>query len=396
MTAFPRWLPTLAFADALAFATMFVSLVLFKRLGKSNDETTIYTSLLFTPWLLRPMIDFYLPKTLRLPLSLVATEMAAAVLLAVLGVLMRDNASVVCITSFMWLVSLCGVVHSVAAERLRRDALEGHRRTVFAMRLAGFFVAMALCQGLVVALAGNMEVMTRAIRSSWSLAFYLLASVFFVLSLVHSFTLRRCGCAAHRSVEAFMGIDRRTMAQVALLLLSIVPEALTTQVGQLFLIDAPHNGGLGLSPSEYGLVQGTVGMVALVFGGGMGLAVTHKGLLNRWLVPLAVAVTLPVGAYLYLSFSMTGNLVVVGLCAVVKLSSLGFGLSVLYRMLVARVSSKTLSTALIALPLVVVGIFSGAFQESMGYRTFFAVVLSLSPLAWAAIAFANGMGAKLP
>lgn len=393
---FRRWLPTLAFADALAFAALFVSLVLFKRLGKSNDETTIYTSLLFTPWLARPIIDRYLPQAARPQMSLAGTEMAVGSLLAVLAAVLPSNASTLDITLLLWLVSLAGAVHSVAAERLFRNGCAGHRRAVFAVRLAGFLLAMALCQGVIVALAGSMEVMARAIRSSWSVVLYLLASVSFVFSMAHLLTLRESDSAPSSAAAPLANIDRRTAAEVALLLLPLVPEALVTQVGQLFLIDAPHNGGLGLSPSEYGLAQGTVGMVALAVGCAIGVAVMRRCEPNKMLLPMAIAVTLPVGAYLYLSLCLTGDLLAICLCVSFKLLSLGFGLSILYRELVTRMQNRSLSMALIAFPLVVVGLFSGTFQESMGYRTFFAVVLSLTPLSIAAVALVNAKKTKQP
>ena len=53
------------------------------------------------------------------------------------------------------------------------------------------------------------------------------------------------------------------MAGILFMLLYRMPEGLLAKVSALFLIDAGHNGGLGLSPQEYGLVQGTVGVVGL-------------------------------------------------------------------------------------------------------------------------------------
>jgi len=392
-TAFAQWLPTVAFADALAFAVMFVSLVLFKRLGKGNGETTFYTSLLFTPWLLRPIIDHYLPQTARLWPWIAGTEVVAAIVLAVLAAILPNNGTANNVTLLLWLVSFGGAIHSVATERLCDRAITGHSRTVFALRMVGFLVAMALCQGLAVALAGNMEVLTRTIRSSWSATFYLLAAIFLVLSLLHIVLLGRNDTTTKPSVAPqnfpLLNLDRRALMVMALLLLTLVPGALTLQVEQLFLIDARHNGGLGLSPSEYGLVQGTVGMVALAIGSVVGLFATHRCPFGKWLMPMAAAATLPVGAYLYLSFSMTGNLTVICLCVSVNLLSLGFALSVLYRIIAVRCQSKLIATALVSIPLVVVGFFSGSMQESMGYRTFFATILSLTPLALAAIAFAN-------
>lgn len=66
-----------------------------------------------------------------------------------------------------------------------------------------------------------------------------------------------------------------------------MPEGLMEKVSALFLIDSGHNGGLGLSPQEYGLVQGTVGIIGVSLGGILGgFFAGRDGLKNgygRWL-----------------------------------------------------------------------------------------------------------------
>lgn len=387
-----RCMPTLAFADALAFSVMFVPLVLFKRLGLGNNETTLLTSLLFIPWLLRPLVAVYLPMAVHLRSLTAGIELLEALLLTVLANILPINASVIDVVLLLWPVSLGGVIHNVSMDSFYEISAVHHRHRVYAIRLIGFIVAMAVSQGLLIALAGNMEVMTRMIKSSWSIAFYILAALFFFLSILHFLALRSGeSIMPVRDTIDVRRVDSRTIIVVALLLLMLVPEALTTQVGQLFLIDAPHNGGLGLSPSEYGLIQGTVGVVALTIGCFVGLtAINHWTELMK-IVTMALAVTLPVGTYLYLSFSMTSNLMVIGLCILVKQFFLGFGLSVLYKLLLECLRSRYLSVALVTLPLLLLGCFSGALQESVGYRIFFAAVLSVSPLPIAVVAVVNAI-----
>lgn len=388
-----RWSPTLAFANALAFAVLFVPLVLFKRFGLSNDTTTLLTSLLFMPWLLRPLAVRYLPATVRLRPLTAGLESVLALLLFVLAYALPLTDSVNTVVLLLLLASLGGVVHDVAMERYICDMKDEHQRTVFTMRTIAFLVAMAVCQGLTVALAGSMEVMTRTVRSSWGTAFYALAAVFLVLSIVNFLLLPgdSRGKPDENIPYYIRRIDRSTATIVTLLLLMLVPEALTLQVEQLFLIDAPHSGGLGLSPSEYGLLQGTVGVVALVVGIVVGLKAMRRWSVLKEMIAVATATTLPVGAYFYLSLCLSGDLLVIGVCVFIKQLSLGFGLSVLYRLLFERLQSRHLSTALIALPLLLVGTLSGTLQESVGYRIFFIAVLSVSPLVFAVVAVVNAI-----
>lgn len=397
-----KWMPTLALADTLCFATMAIALVLFKRLGLANEEITMYSSLLFTPWLLRPMLDRYLPHTHQLRLCIAALEAIEALMLITIAFTLGSGLSTAMLAYILWLMSICGAFHGAEVHRYyQQSVIAKHRHAPHVFRFIGFLLAMVACQGFLVAFAGNMEVLTRTIRYSWSLVFYLLGGTFLILALIHSATLRatdhsaaqqqpatpRLSLAQHFSAERIRRLFDRANLPMVLILTTLIPEGLTSQVSQLFLIDARHNGGLGLSPSEYGLVQGTLGALAFVAGAATGLAVWRKAK-RQYVLPVwaIVSLTLPVGLNLYLSMTMTTNLLHICICSTLRLMAAGFGASVIYYTVADYRGNHSSATALVALPLIVAGFFSGIMQESMGYRTFFTVLLSLCPVALAFVA----------
>ena len=50
------WVPTLYFAEGVPYvAVMTISLILYKRLGLSNADITLYTSWLYLPWVIKPL-----------------------------------------------------------------------------------------------------------------------------------------------------------------------------------------------------------------------------------------------------------------------------------------------------------------------------------------------------
>ena len=50
------WVPTLYFAEGVPYvAVMTISLILYKRLGMSNTDITLYTSWLYLPWVIKPL-----------------------------------------------------------------------------------------------------------------------------------------------------------------------------------------------------------------------------------------------------------------------------------------------------------------------------------------------------
>lgn len=50
------WVPTLYFAEGIPYvAVMTISLIMYKRLGLSNTDITLYTSWLYLPWVIKPL-----------------------------------------------------------------------------------------------------------------------------------------------------------------------------------------------------------------------------------------------------------------------------------------------------------------------------------------------------
>ena len=170
------------------------------------------------------------------------------------------------------------------------------------------------------------------------------------------------------------------MVGLLFMLLYRMPEGLLAKISALFLVDSVQNGGLALSPQEYGLVQGTVGVVGLTLGGILGgMAVGRDGL-KRWLWPMVCAITLPDLVYVYMSYALPESLFVINLCVFVEQFGYGFGFTayMLYLIYYSRGEFKTshyaICTAFMALSMMIPGLFAGALQEWVGYKAFFIIV----------------------
>ena len=172
-----------------------------------------------------------------------------------------------------------------------------------------------------------------------------------------------------------------------------MPEGLLSKVSSLFLIDAEHNGGMGLSPQEYGLVSGTVGIIGLTLGGILGGIVAGRDGLKRWLWPMVVAITLPDLVYVYLSYALSSSLFVVNVCVFIEQFGYGFGFTayMLYLIYYSQGEFKTshyaLCTAFMALSMMIPGLFAGALQEAVGYRMFFVIVVAFCSITYLVTAF---------
>ncbi len=394
------WVPTLYFAEGLPYvAVMTISLVLYKQLGLSNAEITFYTSWLYLPWVIKPLWSPFIDvvKTKRWWI----TGMQLLIGAAFGGVAFTIPTSFWLQGSlfFFWVMAFSSATHDIAADGFYMLGLDQHQQAWFVgIRSTFYRLATIFGQGVLVMIAGNLQVVFRnTIRYSWSLMFYGVAGLFIALWLYHSYILPKpkddkgmeklndsklMSELKHTVVTFFtkMPVKEVTIA-ILFMLLYRMPEGLLAKVSSLFLIDSHGAGGLGLSPQEYGLVQGTVGIIGLTLGGILGGIAAGRDGLKKWLWPMVFAITIPDFVYVYMSYALPDSLLVVNICVFFEQFGYGFGFTayMLYLIYFSQGEYKTshyaLCTALMALSMMIPGLFAGALQEAVGYRSFFIIVM---------------------
>ena len=263
--------------------------------------------------------------------------------------------------------------------------------------------------------AGNLQLLYRnSISLSWSLVFYAAAGLFIALWLWHRAILPHARAdegrydwsgdlpadlsdlrhEMRRRLHSFVTKyeRRRVVATLFFIVAFLLPEALLSKVSMLFLVDAEHNGGLGLSPQEFGWVQGTEAVVALSLGSLAGGIVVNRDGLRRWLWPMTAATTLPHLLYLYLALTQPGGLLPITLCIFVHQFGCAFGTTAYLLQLIHysrgphQNTHHLLCTALMTASFVLPSMFSGALQMALGYPTFFLMVLACGGFSFLSMA----------
>ena len=391
------WVPTLYFAEGLPYvAVMTISLIMYKRLGLSNTDITLYTSWLYLPWVIKPLWSPFIDiiKTKRwwiVSMQLLIGAALGGVAFTIPGPYWLQGS-----LAFFWLMAFSSATHDIAADGFYMLGLDEHKQAYFVgIRSTFYRIATIVGQGLLVMLAGNLEVVTRNVKYSWSLMFYGMAGLFIAFWLWHHYILPRP--SEDKGIEKMHGGQimqefwetlktffhkPQVWVGICFMLFYRMPEGLLAKVSALFLIDTTAKGGLGLSPAEYGLVQGTVGVIGLTLGGILGGIVASRDGLKHWLWPMVCAITLPDVVYVYLSYALPQSLMVVNVCVFFEQFGYGFGFSayMLYLIYYSQGEHKTahyaLCTALMALSMMIPGLFAGALQEAVGYSTFFLIVMA--------------------
>ena len=402
------WVPSLYFAEGIPYvAVMTISLIMYKRLGLSNADITLYTSWLYLPWVIKPFWSPFIDVVRSKRWWILAMQVLIGAALGGVAFSIPTSTWLQGSLCLFWLMAFSSATHDIAADGFYMLGLNSHEQAWFVgIRSTFYRIATIVGQGLLVMVAGNLEVLTRNVRYSWSLTFYFMAGLFIALWLYHGWVLpkpqedeehqRLNAPGLLREMEtAIVTFFRKpqVVAGICFMLFYRMPEGLLAKVSALFLIDAAHKGGMGLSPAEYGLVQGTVGVVVLTLGGILGGVAASRGGLKRWLWPMVFAITLPDVVYVYLSYALPSDLIIVGSCIFVEQFGYGFGFSayMLYLIYYSRGDHKTshyaLCTAFMALSMMLPGLFAGALQEWVGYRLFFIIVMLCCSLTFVVTAF---------
>ena len=397
------WVPTLYFAEGVPYvAVMTISLIMYKRLGLSNTDITLYTSWLYLPWVIKPLWSPFVDMLRSKRWWIVSMQILIAAALGGVAFTIPGPWWLQGSLCFFWLMAFSSATHDIAADGFYMLGLDQHEQAYFVgIRSTFYRIATIFSSGLLVGLAGALQVMTRNIRYSWSLVFYLMAGLFIGLWLYHHWALpkpKEDGEKEKKTARDIINEFWKTLvtffqkpqvwAGICFMLFYRMPEGLLAKVSALFLVDATHNGGLGLSDGEYGLVQGTVGVIGLTLGGILGGFAAARDGLKRWLWPMVLAITLPDLVYVYLSYVMPSDLLVINVCVFVEQFGYGFGFSayMLYLIYYSQGEHKTshyaLCTAFMALSMMIPGLFAGALQEAVGYQTFFLIVIAACSLTY--------------
>jgi len=361
----------------------------------SNTDITLYTSWLYLPWVIKPLWSPFVDMMKSKRWWIVTMQLLVGAALAGVAFTIPVAWWLQGTLCFFWLMAFSSATHDIAADGFYMMGLDEHEQAYFVgIRSTFYRIATIFSSGILVGLAGALQVMTRSIRYSWSLVFYLMAGLFIAFWLYHNWVLPRPSEDSEKQTKTVKGIwdefcqtlvtffqKPQVWAGICFMLFYRMPEGLLAKVSALFLVDAPHNGGLGLSDGEYGLVQGTVGVIGLTVGGILGGFCASRDGLKRWLWPMVMAITLPDIVYVVLAYWLPSSLFAISSFVFVEQFGYGFGFSayMLYLIYYSQGEHKTshyaLCTAFMALSMMIPGLFAGALQEAVGYRMFFIIVM---------------------
>ena len=423
------WFPSLMFGDGLAVSVLVLTMVMLRRMGLDTPDTALAIALLCLPVLLRPLFEMIVTHFWgTTKVWILSTQFISALSLAAVAFTLHTSYWLLGTACFMPFFVCSALFYNIALHRFYVDTPQGmhlsqgvhlsqvhqpsttsqhlntstqqHNNTTFHSQKSCGFLTMALLFGcgVMAMVGGNMEVVTRNIRYSWSFVFYVMAGVELFLWLWHALFLPG-GPHGYAKPKPTMGLHRgefretmRRMLQrkddIATLMflpLFLLPETLLALTAPLFVIAKPHNDGLGMSPQEFAYAQGTAAVIAITVGYILGIYAIRRHGLRRWLLPSALLLAVPGAALLFLSYNTAAPLSIVAAALAAGHAALGFALSMVKQVVVRftrNMPDSTLRHAIartfIATPFVIVGALASLMLTIADYQRIFQLATELA------------------
>ena len=435
------WLPSLMFGDGVAVSVLVLTMVMLRRMGLDTADTALAIALLSLPVLLRPLFEMVVTHFWgTTKVWILSTQFISALSLAAVAFTLHTSSWLLGTVCFMPFFVCSSVFYNIALHRfyidtsqrvhlsqVRQQISQGmhlsqvhqqnptpqqdtmvrwcdgemvtlHSSTPQHHNTTTSIMALLFGCGVMMMIAGNMEVVTRNIRYSWSLVFYVMAGVELFLWLWHTIFLPG-GTHGYAKPKPTMGLHRgefrislRRMLKrkdditaLTFFILFLLPETLLALTAPLFLIAKPHNGGLGLSPQEFAFTQGTIAVIVIALGYTLGGKAIKKHGLCRWLLPSALLLAVPGAALLFLSYNTAAPLSIVAASLAAGHAALGFALSMVKQVVVRftrNMPDNTLRHAiartLIATPFVIVGALASLMLTIADYLRIFQLATELA------------------
>ena len=386
------WVPSLYYAEGLPYAfVMIVSVVMYKNMGFSNTDIALYTSWLYLPWVIKPLWSPIVDILRTKRFWIVSMQLLIGAGLAGVALSIPSSNAFRYTLVFFWLMAFSSATHDIAVDGFYMLGLSSHDQSWFiGIRNTFYRFAILTGQGLLVILAGQLEDWTGETTTAWSMIFGMLAVLFIGFSFYHKWKLPYPHSdKSHQDpnlketiqnfFQVFLSYFKKP--QIILVIIFILlyrfGEAQLVKIAPLFMLDSIETGGLGLSTSQYGFIYGTLGMVMLTLGGITGGFFAAKHGLKSWIIWMALAMKLPDLVYVYMAYAQPDNYYLISTFVAIEQFGYGFGFTayLLFMMMISEGEHKTahyaICTGLMALGMMLPGMFSGALQESIGYQHFF-------------------------
>ena len=402
------WVPTVYFAMGLPFiAVNLVSTFMFKDLGISDTQIAFWTSIIMLPWTLKflwsPFLEMYRTKKF----FVVVTQLLSGLLFGVVAFSLKFDYFFAISISTMAVIALSGATHDIACDGVYMAELSPEDQAKYIGVQGAFYnIAKLVANGGLVAVAGmlaehfgavegaSIQENMPAYKEAWMIIFIIISALLLVLGLYHSRMLpctqvpstqkRSSAEVLHELWEVIKNFftKKHIIYYICFIILYRFAEGFIMKIAPLFLRSSRDIGGLGLTLTQIGTLNGVFGSAAFVLGSLLaGIYVSRRGL-KKTLFTLCCVFNFPFVAYTLLAVFQPENLYVIGAGIITEYFGYGFGFVGLTLFMMQQIapgkhqmSHYAFASGIMNLGVMLPGMMSGFFSDWLGYEKFFIYVL---------------------
>ena len=204
------WIPTLYFAEGIPyFVVNNISVLMLAKMGVPNGQMALFTSLLYLPWTIKPFWSPFVDiiRTKRWWTISMQVLMSIAFILLTLTMPKPDAATIASgqtpismftVTLILFVITaFASATHDIAADGFYMLALRQNEQAAFVgIRSTFYRLSSIFGQGVLVAIAGAIELKNGNIPMSWMITMGVAAVLFTAITLYHTFAIPRVGSDA--------------------------------------------------------------------------------------------------------------------------------------------------------------------------------------------------------
>lgn len=393
------WVPSLYFAMGIPFSmVIWVAGTMFKDLGHTDGQITVATASIGIMWSLKPLWAAFLDMYRTKRFWVLAMEFALTGLLILIALALPLPNYFQVIIALMWVLAFCSSTQDITADGIYITTLNKKKQAAY-IGVQGVFwnVGRLFAVAAIVWIAGTLQE-SRGYdpKAAWVWAIGLSAATMALLGVYHWFVLPTgsTGARASSLTHALQGFwtslvaffrKEKIWGMLAFVFLFRSAEGLLLMEAPLFMQSSLEDGGLGLTLTQKGLIDGLISITVSLAGGLLGGMFIAKYGLKRSLFFMALCVNVPNLCFVYLSQAVTPEAplslsVIATLVTLEKFGySFGFVANMLYMMQQMspgkyHMTHYAFCTAIMNLVIVPLQAISGPLADHLGYQTFFIVV----------------------
>jgi MFS transporter, PAT family, beta-lactamase induction signal transducer AmpG len=382
------WIPLLNFASGFPYVIIIsVSVLMYKNLGISNEDIGLYTSLLYLPWVIKPLWSPFIDLHGTKRKWFLSMQLFISIAFLIVGFIIPTSQFFMLSLAIFWVAAFASASNDVASDGFYMLALQKEQQSFFlGIRSTFYRASMLTGNGLIILLAGYLEHRFGDNQKAWSYTMIFVGLVMSFLTVYNFFATPKTelpikeGEAEEKNfatVFASFFKKKQIGLILAFILLFRLGESQLLKMLTPFLVDKTAVGGMGLDTEDVGIIYGTFGLIALTVGGILGgIAISKQGL-TKWMLPMILAMHLPILGFVLLSHFHPSSIYYIYAVVILEQFGYGFGFAafMMYLIYVAEGESKTshysIATGFMALGMMLPGMLSGYIQQYLGYGNFF-------------------------